>query len=134
MGTQSEQKHLRNLYLPLVQYSTVVKHETLSKGESVGTSLTAVMVVILSMVVTVVTITGGSGGDELWGDFGLNTFKSEKDGQKDLVVIKSDHYVYNWLNNATPTIRMVSGLTLLRVSTHGSDQSDRWLQARSSFC
>ena len=23
--------------------------------------------------------TGGSGGDELWGDFGLNTFKSKKD-------------------------------------------------------
>ena len=45
-------------------------------------------------------ITGGAGGDELWGDFGLNTFKSEKDGQKDLVVIKSDHYVYNWLNNS----------------------------------
>ena len=41
-------------------------------------------------------ITGGSGGDELWGDFGLHTFKSEKDEHKDLVVNKSDHYVYKW--------------------------------------
>ena len=44
-------------------------------------------------------IAGGAGGDELWGDFGLNTFESEKDGSKDLIVIKSDHYVYNWLND-----------------------------------
>ena len=44
-------------------------------------------------------ITGGAGEDELWGDFGLNTYKSEKDGYKDLL-IKSDHYVYNLLNNS----------------------------------
>ena len=44
-------------------------------------------------------ITGGAGGDELWGDFGLNTLRV-KGRTKDLVVIKSDHYVYNWLNNS----------------------------------
>jgi Ca2+-binding RTX toxin-like protein len=42
-------------------------------------------------------ITGGSGNDELHGDFGWNTFKSEKDGFLDLIVIKSDEYVSNWL-------------------------------------
>ena len=42
-------------------------------------------------------ITGGSGADELHGDFGWNTFKSEKDGFSDLIAIKSDQYVSNWL-------------------------------------
>jgi Ca2+-binding RTX toxin-like protein len=42
-------------------------------------------------------ITGGSGRDELWGDFGWNTFKSEKDGFSDLIVVKSDQWVVNWL-------------------------------------
>ena len=42
-------------------------------------------------------ITGGSGSDELWGDFGWNTYKSEKDGYADLVAIKSDQWLENWM-------------------------------------
>ena len=42
-------------------------------------------------------ITGGPGADELHGDFGWNTYKSEKDGASDLIAIKSDHYLVNWL-------------------------------------
>ena len=42
-------------------------------------------------------ITGGDGGDELWGDFGWNTFKSEQDGSTDLIVVKSDNNLVNWL-------------------------------------
>lgn len=42
-------------------------------------------------------ISGGFGKDELHGDFGLNTFLSEQDGYSDLLVIKSDEYVVNWL-------------------------------------
>ena len=42
-------------------------------------------------------ITGGEGSDELWGDFGWNTFTSEKDGSADLIVIKSDNNLVNWL-------------------------------------
>ena len=41
-------------------------------------------------------ITGGSGLDELWGDFGANTFLSARDGYRDLIVIKSDQHLYNW--------------------------------------
>ena len=43
-------------------------------------------------------ITGGKGADELWGDFGWNTYTSEKDGYRDLIAIKSDEYLINWLN------------------------------------
>lgn len=42
-------------------------------------------------------ITGGTGADELWGDFGWNTYKSEKDGSSDLIAIKSDQFLVNWL-------------------------------------
>ena len=42
-------------------------------------------------------ITGGPGIDEIHGDFGWNTFKSEKDGFSDLIAIKSDQHVSNWL-------------------------------------
>ena len=42
-------------------------------------------------------ITGGAGADELWGDFGWNTYRSEKDGARDLIVIKSDQNLVNWL-------------------------------------
>jgi Ca2+-binding RTX toxin-like protein len=42
-------------------------------------------------------ITGGPGADELHGDFGWNTYKSEKDGASDLIAIKSDHFLVNWL-------------------------------------
>ena len=42
-------------------------------------------------------ITGGKGADELHGDFGWNTYTSEKDGFKDLIVIKSDQNLVNWL-------------------------------------
>ena len=42
-------------------------------------------------------ITGGAGADELHGDFGWNTYKSEKDGFSDLIAIKSDEFVSNWL-------------------------------------
>ena len=51
-------------------------------------------------------ITGGVGADELHGDFGWNTYKSEKDGSSDLIAVKSDQYLVNWLygkagNNST---------------------------------
>ena len=42
-------------------------------------------------------ITGGTGADELWGDFGWNTYKSEKDGSSDLIAIKSDQFLVNWM-------------------------------------
>jgi len=42
-------------------------------------------------------ITGGLGADELHGDFGWNTFKSEQDGFSDLIAIKSDELLVNWL-------------------------------------
>ena len=42
-------------------------------------------------------ITGGLGADQLWGDFGWNTYKSEKDGFRDLIAIKSDQNLVNWL-------------------------------------
>jgi len=42
-------------------------------------------------------LTGGSGADELHGDFGWNTYKSEKDGFSDLIAIKSDQHLSNWI-------------------------------------
>jgi Ca2+-binding RTX toxin-like protein len=42
-------------------------------------------------------ITGGTGADELWGDFGWNTYKSEKDDSSDLIAIKSDQFLVNWM-------------------------------------
>ncbi|MCP9924793.1 M10 family metallopeptidase [Synechococcus lacustris C3-12m-Tous] len=42
-------------------------------------------------------ISGGAGADELWGGFGWNTFRSEKDNSSDLIVIKSDQFLVNWL-------------------------------------
>lgn len=41
---------------------------------------------------------GGEGEDEIHGDFGLNTFMSEVDGDSDLLVIKSDEWLINPLN------------------------------------
>ena len=40
---------------------------------------------------------GGLGADELHGDFGWNTYKSEQDGFSDLIAIKSDQYLVNWI-------------------------------------
>ncbi len=40
-------------------------------------------------------LTGGSGKDELWGGFGWNTYKGDKDGSEDLLVIKSDEWQVN---------------------------------------
>lgn len=40
-------------------------------------------------------LTGERGADELWGGLGLNTFRSERDGSTDLLVIKSDHWLVN---------------------------------------
>ena len=40
-------------------------------------------------------LTGQSGSDELWGGLGLNTYLSERDGSVDLLVIKSDHWLFN---------------------------------------
>lgn len=42
-------------------------------------------------------ITGGSGSDELHGDFGWNTYKDQRDGSIDLIAVKSDHFLSNWL-------------------------------------
>lgn len=42
-------------------------------------------------------ITGGSGSDELHGDFGWNTYNDQRDDSIDLIAIKSDHYLSNWL-------------------------------------
>ena len=41
-------------------------------------------------------ITGGTGSDELWGDFGWNTYLENNDGEKDLLVIKSDQLLENF--------------------------------------
>ena len=41
-------------------------------------------------------ISGHKGSDELHGDFGWNTYISEKDGFVDLIAIKSDHFLNNW--------------------------------------
>ena len=41
-------------------------------------------------------ITGGTGSDELWGDFGWNTYLENNDGEKDLIVIKSDQFLENY--------------------------------------
>lgn len=43
-------------------------------------------------------ITGGLGSDELHGDFGWNTYRSERDGSKDLIAVKSDQFLVNWMN------------------------------------
>ena len=43
-------------------------------------------------------LSGGSGKDELWGGFGWNTYKGDKDGSEDLLVIKSDEWQVNPLN------------------------------------
>lgn len=40
-------------------------------------------------------ITGGTGADELHGDFGWNTYTSQKDGYVDLIAIKSDQFLSN---------------------------------------
>ena len=48
-------------------------------------------------------LTGGTGRDELWGGFGWNTYKGDKDGFSDLIVIKSDQHLPN------PTIGNKSG-------------------------
>ncbi|OON11505.1 MAG: hypothetical protein BTM30_09360 [Synechococcus lacustris str. Tous] len=40
-------------------------------------------------------LTGGTGRDELWGGFGWNTYKGDKDGFSDLIVIKSDQHLAN---------------------------------------
>jgi len=42
-------------------------------------------------------ISGGAGRDELHGDFGWNTYRSEIDGVSDLIAIKSDQFLVNWL-------------------------------------
>ena len=33
----------------------------------------------------------------MWGDFGWNTFRSEMDNSSDLIVVKSDQFLVNWL-------------------------------------
>jgi Calx-beta domain/RTX calcium-binding nonapeptide repeat (4 copies) len=48
-------------------------------------------------------LTGGNGRDELWGGFGWNTYKGDKDGFSDLIVIKSDQHLAN------PTLGNKSG-------------------------
>ena len=44
---------------------------------------------------------GGVGADELWGGFGWNTFRSDKDGSADLLVIRSDQWLINPRQNNT---------------------------------
>ena len=41
-------------------------------------------------------INGGDGRDQIWGDFGWNTYNGNRDGQEDLIVIKSDQHLENW--------------------------------------
>ena len=41
-------------------------------------------------------IDGGLGADELHGDFGFNTYRDQRDGYKDHIVIKSDQKLVNW--------------------------------------
>lgn len=42
-------------------------------------------------------LSGGTGRDELHGDFGWNTYRPERDGVSDLIAIKSDQVLTNWL-------------------------------------
>ena len=42
-------------------------------------------------------ITGGDGGDTLYGGFGLNTFEDEADGEIDKLFFKSDQWEENWI-------------------------------------
>ena len=42
-------------------------------------------------------LSGGTGNDELHGDFGWNTYTSQVDGGTDLIAIKSDQFLSNWL-------------------------------------
>ena len=61
-------------------------------------------------------ISGGAGADELWGDFGWNTFRSEIDNSSDLIVVKSDQFLVNWLygkagnNPASKKCDVIEGL------------------------
>jgi len=76
-------------------------------------------------------ITGGAGRDELHGDFGWNTYKSEKDGVSDLIAIKSDQYLSNWIygkagNNADGSkCDIIEGLDAVdRIKIIGVDTRD----------
>lgn len=42
-------------------------------------------------------LSSGTGRDELHGDFGWNTYRPERDGVSDLIAIKSDQVLTNWL-------------------------------------
>jgi hypothetical protein len=76
-------------------------------------------------------ITGGAGRDELHGDFGWNTYKSEKDGVSDLIAIKSDQYLSNWIygkagNNADGSkCDIIEGLDVIdKIRIIGVDTRD----------
>jgi Ca2+-binding RTX toxin-like protein len=76
-------------------------------------------------------ITGGAGRDELHGDFGWNTYTSEIDGVSDLIAIKSDQYLTNWLygkagNNANgEKADIIEGLDSIdKIKVIGVDTKD----------
>lgn len=85
-------------------------------------------------------LTGGAGRDELHGDFGWNTYRPERDGVSDLIAIKSDQFLYNWLygkasNNADGLkCDIIEGLDPLdRICILGVDSSQLSFSANISI-
>jgi Ca2+-binding RTX toxin-like protein len=85
-------------------------------------------------------LTGGAGRDELHGDFGWNTYRPERDGVPDLIAIKSDQFLYNWLygkagNNADGLkCDIIEGLDALdRICIIGVDSSQLSFRANISI-
>lgn len=77
-----------------------------------------------------VILTGGAGRDELHGDFGWNIYRPERDGVADLIAIKSDQFLYNWLYGKAGTnddglkCDIIEGLDALdRICIIGVDSS-----------
>jgi len=76
-------------------------------------------------------LTGGAGSDEVHGDFGWNTYKSEIDGFSDLIALKSDQYLVNWIygkagnNSDGSKCDIIEGLDAIdKIRIIGVDTSD----------
>jgi hypothetical protein len=76
-------------------------------------------------------LTGGAGSDEVHGDFGWNTYKSEIDGSSDLIALKSDQYLVNWIygkagnNSDGSKCDIIEGLDAIdKIRIIGVDTSD----------
>lgn len=84
-------------------------------------------------------LTGGLGVDELHGDFGWNTYKSEQDGFSDLIAIKSDEFLTNWIygkagnNPGGEKADIIEGLDASdRIKIIGVDSKDISIRAGST--